>query len=443
MGESREDLHMHENKDSSLLEPIPRAARIEALDFVRGLALLGILFINMPVYNAPVYAVFHNDVSGWYPAWYDKAAVWLIRFVAESKFYTLLTFVFGVGFGVQLSRAAARGMERFGWFYSRRLLVLLVLGLAHLLLIWSGDVLHVYALVGFLLLPFRKRRQKTVLIWALCLTILPWISTAAYVTVRAVRDTPEQQAERQRKRAEERAKLPQELRAEVETNASGSRGQVLKLRAKQAVEGVRLETLWALFEMWPMFLLGLWVARRGFLEDLPGHLPVIRRLFWWGLIVGVGLSLGLAIWRVRLGTDAPPLLSFFHRLLGNLVARPFHALFYATGLVLLLQSEAWRRRLEPLAAVGRLPLTNYIGQSLLCVTLFYGVGFGFGGFGLFGKVAPAAGLALMLVVWAVQIAFSAWWSARYRFGPVEWLWRSLAYGEPQRMRLEPPAGAEN
>jgi uncharacterized protein len=416
------------------LEPIPRAARIEVLDFLRGLAMLGILFINLPAYDAPVSAVFRMD-SPWFTAWYDRAAVLLIRTVAESKFYTLLTFLFGVGFGLQLTRAAGRGRERFGWFYRRRLLVLLGIGLAHLFLIWMGDVLHVYALVGFLLLPFRNRRQKTLLIWAACLTILPWIAGAAYLTYRTVNSTPEKEAERLRQRAEERAKLPQELQEEVRTFATGTRWEVMKARAQQALEGVRLETLWAFFEVWPMFLLGLWVARRGVLDDLPAHLPLIRRLFWWGLIAGVGLSLGLAVWRVRLGIDPPPLLSFLHRLLGNLVARPFHALFYATGLVLLLQGDAWRGRLAPLAAVGRMPLTNYIGQSLICVTLFYGVGFGLTGFGLYGKIGPALGLGLMLVLWAVLAAFSVWWSKRYRFGPMEWLWRSLAYGERQAMRL--------
>src|SRR5262245_6930879 len=98
-------------------DPVPRAARIEAMDYLRGLALLGILFINLPVYDAPTDAVFRSELSRWYPAWHDKAAVWLIRFAAESKFYTLLTFLFGVGFGVQLARATGRGLERFAWYY--------------------------------------------------------------------------------------------------------------------------------------------------------------------------------------------------------------------------------------------------------------------------------------------------------------------------------------
>jgi uncharacterized protein len=416
------------------LEPVPRAARIEVLDFLRGLAMLGILFINLPAYDAPTDAVFRMD-SPWFTAWYDRAAVLFIRTFGESKFYTLLTFLFGVGFGIQLTRAAARGMERFGWFYSRRLLVLLGIGLAHLLLIWMGDVVHVYAVVGFLLLLFRNRRQKTLLVWAVCLTVLPWIAGAGYVTYRALTNTPEKQAERLRKRAEARAKLPEEIASEVRTFASGTRWEVMKARGKQVWDGMGIETLWAFFEVWPMFLLGLWVVRRGVLDDLPAHLPLIRRLFWWGLIAGVGLSLVLAVWRVRLGLDPSPPSSFFHRMLGNLVARPLHTLFYATGLVLLLQSETWRRRLEPLAAVGRLALSNYILQSLICVTLFYGVGFGLGGFGLYGRIGPAWGLALMVVLWAVLMAVSTWWSRRYRFGPMEWLFRSLAYGERQPMRL--------
>jgi uncharacterized protein len=420
------------------LEPVARAARIEVLDFVRGFALLGILFVNLPAFDAPRYAVFRNEIYGWFPAWYDQAAIWLIRIVATSKFYTILSFLFGLGFGVQLTRAMERGTERFDQYYRRRLALLLGLGLVHLLLVWMGDVLHVYALVGFLLLPFRKREQRTVLVWALALSVVPWIAGAAYVTGRALRETPAAQAERQRTRLEERAKLAREMREEVETYARGSRWEVLRLRATQGVNNAGVKVSWGLFEVWPTFLLGLWVARRRILDDIPAHLPLFRRLFWWGLVVGGGGTIGLAVWQARMGTDAPPPLSFLHTLLGHLVARPFHALFYAAGLLLLVQSEAWRRRLAPLAAVGRLALTNYLGQSLLCVTLFYGVGLGLGGFGYFGQVGPALGLALMGAIWAVLIAFSLWWSKRYRLGPVEWAWRSLAYGARQRMRLAGP-----
>ena len=114
-----------------------------------------------------------------------------------------------------------------------------------------------------------------------------------------------------------------------------------------------------------------------------------------------------------------------------MVARPLHALFYATGLLLMLQHETWRRRLAPLAATGRMALTNYLGQTVVCATIFNGVGIGVFGLGLYGRVGPAAGLALTAVIWAAQVALSTWWLARYRFGPLEWAWRSLTYGRLQ------------
>jgi uncharacterized protein len=123
------------------------------------------------------------------------------------------------------------------------------------------------------------------------------------------------------------------------------------------------------------------------------------------------------------------------------VVRPLHALGYAAGLVLLVHTAGWARRLAPLAAAGRMAATNYVMQSVICVTLFYGVGFGLGGFGLYGRTGFAAGVVLTFAIWALQLWFSSWWLARYRFGPLEWLWRSLTYGAAQPMRLRDAAVA--
>ncbi len=106
--------------------------------------------------------------------------------------------------------------------------------------------------------------------------------------------------------------------------------------------------------------------------------------------------------------------------------------FYAGALILLAQRHAWKSRLAPLAAVGRMALSNYLLQSLVCTTLFYSYGFG-----LFGKVRPAAGLALSVAIYSVQLPLSQWWLRHFRFGPLEWVWRSLTYGKPQTMRLLP------
>ena len=104
--------------------------------------------------------------------------------------------------------------------------------------------------------------------------------------------------------------------------------------------------------------------------------------------------------------------------------------FYASAIVLLAQRETWKRRLAPLAAVGRMALTNYLLQTLICTSIFLGYGLGF-----YGTVGPAAGLVLTIVIYAFQVVFSVWWIGRFHFGPAEWLWRTLTYGKLQPMRL--------
>ncbi len=418
------------------LQPVARDDRVAELDYVRGLAVLGILLVNMPLYNAPFDVYFGNETSGWFQGFWDQAALWFVRIFAEAKFYTLFSFLFGLGFGVQLTRATARREPRFGRLYGRRLGVLLFLGLVHQYLFWFGDVLHVYALYGFILLLFRKRSQKTVLIWALSLMFIPAVGGAAFFTVQSMRGKPTSSEEAQRQ-LDRRIRMPVRL-AEIDdvrrTYASGAWREVHLLRATQSVMRIPPEVGWGFFEVLPMFLLGLWVARTGVVENLGQHLPLMRRLFRLGL-AGVVLTLLVAAWRVELGPQpsVAQLFSFF--VVSHVVVRPLHALWYATGIVLLVQQEAWRRRLTPLAAAGRMAASNYVGQSLICVLLFYGAAFGRFGLGFFGRTGFAAGLALTFLIWAFQLWFSRWWLARHRYGPLEWLWRSLTYGRRQPMRL--------
>jgi uncharacterized protein len=419
------------------LEPVARAARIAELDYVRGLAVLGILLVNMPLYNAPFDVFFSHDRVRRFTSAVDVAALWFVRIFAEAKFYTLFSFLFGVGFGVQLSRALARGVPRFEALYRRRLGVLFFLGLVHQYLFWVGDVLHVYAAYGFVLLLFRHRTQKTVLAWALAIMFLPAVGGTAFMTVQAVRGKPtaEERAQREvNRRIREPVRLAR-IEDDVRTYTTGSWSDVHVARARHSVERLPAEMLgWGFFEVLPMFLLGFWVARSGLVEDIPGHLPLVRRLFLLGC-VGFLLTALTAAWRLRLGPYPTEAQGFFDFAFSHAVVRPLHALGYATGLVLLVQRESWRRALAALAAAGRMAASNYVGQSLVCVVLFYGVGLGFGGLGGYGRTGFAEGVMLTVAIWAFQLAFSAFWLARFRFGPLEWLWRSLTYGRLQPLRL--------
>jgi uncharacterized protein len=148
----------------------------------------------------------------------------------------------------------------------------------------------------------------------------------------------------------------------------------------------------------------------------------------WALVIGM-LGNIIYVAFAEISTRGMPSWENVFSVIGQTFGAPALAIFYMTSLALLAQSSTWERRLAPLANVGRMGLTNYLLQTVICTTLFYGYGFG-----LYGKVGIAAGILLTVVIFALQILFSAWWMKRYRFGPMEWLWRSLTYGKRQPMR---------
>lgn len=165
-----------------------------------------------------------------------------------------------------------------------------------------------------------------------------------------------------------------------------------------------------------MFLLGLYVGKRRVLERLDDHLVLVRRVRAWGLGLGLSVSLLVTLGNATLPPISSLVALFFNQALAGLLL----AMGYAATPVLLLRSSAWRRRIRPLAATGRMALTNYLLQSLVCTLLFYGYGLG-----LAGLVRSAVSVLVAAGIYAAQTVFSGWWLRRFRFGPAEWLWRSL------------------
>jgi uncharacterized protein len=174
-----------------------------------------------------------------------------------------------------------------------------------------------------------------------------------------------------------------------------------------------------------MFLVGLNLGRRRFFHRIPENLPAIRR--WLVILALVGLPANALLTVMMAHSDQMmPSPAMLLQQVAFSIGTPALCFAYVLGVLLLLQREAWRRRLAPLAAVGRMALTNYLAHSLVFTTIANGYGLGF-----YGRVGPAAGLLLTLAMYAIQIVLSNWWVRRFRFGPMEWLWRSLSYLRPQ------------
>ena len=409
------------------LGPIPGEERIEAMDVLRGFALLGILLMNIEAFVGPLL----ESLTGINPRftgadhWMDAA----IYVLVQGKFITLFSLLFGMGFAVMLDRAQARGAGGRGT-YARRLLALLAIGLAHALLVWSGDILVTYALLGFVLVLFFSRTPvRRLPKWAIALLVVPLLLTWfwAFGMTMAQHD-PQAAAQTQQALAEQSRQMA--ATAEAQRLAYGQ-GTYLQAVA-QRVSDLGFAMIGVLFfgpVILAMFLFGAWFVRSGTMRDLPAHLPLFRKL----LLAGVFIGLPLMLWSAW----THPTMDFGRMDYGIAAAQSAATLAYVlmcfgylSAVVLLLQRPAWRARLAWFAPAGRMALTNYLMQSVVCTLVFYGYGLGY-----FERLPRAWQPLFVLAVFALQVVFSRWWLSKYRFGPAEWLWRWLTYGTRPSMRL--------
>lgn len=360
----------------------------------------------------------------------DQVATWLVSFFATSKFYTLFSLLFGLGFSIMLTRARERGTA-FVPFYLRRLLVLLGFGLIHAVFIWIGDILVTYALMGALLLLFSwVKRPRTLLIWALALFLLPLPFYGLGVAgLTFLQTQPEIAAEFDAELATSLATFEADL---AQAQAVYRDGNFLEITAQRWNELATLVWPFMLFtapSVLMMFLIGAYFGRREVFAHVEQHLPLFRRLLIFGLLVGVPMNL---LYANLVGANGVTL-SGLTQLLGGAgalhIGGPAQSLAYVGAFALLSQVAVGKRLIGLLAPVGQMALSNYLLQSIVCTLIFYGYGLG-----LSGSLGPAQGLVLTFVIFGLQIPLSHFWMRRFRYGPAEWLWRTLTYMRPQPMR---------
>jgi uncharacterized protein len=406
----------------AVVAPVSLQERIESLDILRGWAVFGIILADVDI----LFKITPGT---------DHVLNELHNVFVVDKFWPLFSFLFGLGFAMQITRAESRG-HAFVSLYRRRLLALLLFGLANgllLLQLWRGEILHRYALCGFLLLLFRKCSPRTLLLAAALCMLIPRVYDAVLdgrhllrlgnpqTARQAVREKARRQVESRAYDAEfERVRRDGDYFALVKGRAHWSASQFSSFRFYLR----QLQFPFALF------LIGLYAGRRQIFENLPANLPLVRQVMWWGL--GLGL-VGQAIDFVseKLPNPAWP---YFTRQTG-VILEPFAdatlSFCYAAIVVLLAQHTGWRKFLAPLAAPGRMALTNYLLQSVAFAILCprYALG-------LFEQVRPAQAWGVAVVIFGLQLLISWWWLRRFRFGPAEWLWRALTYGKLQPMRIQ-------
>ncbi len=415
---------------SDTIRPIADGERIVTLDVLRGLAIFGILFVNIGMYSFPEgYSQIHQELFG---GTADRIVYWATQFFIEGKFYSLFSVLFGIGAAIQFERARQRGLK-FGPWYSRRLLVLLGIGLVHDVFIASGIILLTYSIVGFWLIPFFKRQAKTLLVWTGVMVLIPVLVVSVFITVRAAAEKDETGDPAEvvtTSEIEDASETRKAFEGEVETFAHGSYPELVRVRLGKVPESVAITLALGSYVL-GMFLIGLLLWRSGWITDPGAHRKEIRRLLTLGLLVG-GLCNGGYLTVRALVSSAPPPAVLVPAVTMQLIGNMALCLGYLCAVVLVMSNQRGRRLLLPLAAVGRTALSNYVFQGLVCTTIYYGHGLG-----LYGSVGPSVNLLLVLAVFSVQLVLSAWWVRRFRFGPVEWVWRSLTYGRKFPMLRDP------
>jgi uncharacterized protein len=388
---------------------------------VRGFALFGVLLVNM--FNFGAYSIAWNEPG-------NELAFSVMRFFFETKSWRLFSFLFGFGFALQMIRAEERGSQ-FAPVYLRRLIILFAIGAAHGT-IYRGDILMQYAELGLLLVLFRNVSPRLLLALAVCLLAVFPIGRAA---TSFLEPTQIAASVNYSVRLEaEKAEMEEARRTHV--RAVGSIREVMADNAKLENPFGGLLGPESSLPVFAMFLLGLYAGRQRIFHDITKHMQLIRRVFWWGLPIGLACmgaervlnaTTGYAVFRDQQAAVVP---QFF----GDVIfayGSTLLALGYAAGITLLAQHDRGRRLLAPLGAAGRMALTVYLSGSLMFGTLFYGFAFGKAFY-----MGPAAVTGYAVLFFAIQVTFAVWWTNRFRFGPMEWLWRALTYLKLPPMRLQ-------
>ncbi|WP_394844174.1 DUF418 domain-containing protein [Pendulispora brunnea] len=393
--------------DASRAVPVDAASRIHDVDVLRGAALFGVLMMNLvDGFRVPYPLRFPLPPD---PSWINRATQNVLAVVLQGKAMTMFSLLFGAGMCIFYERAQARGAAPTP-LLGRRLLVLLAFGLAHMMLLWNGDVLTSYAVSGLIALPLIRRRPAILL--ATAVALLAGRAFILWLWPTIVPPSGGASAEH--------------YRDALAIYGSGSYLDVLKFRASEVWY---FESRFSLLEV-PTevsnFLIGACIWRAGILR----HVERYRRPLLWVALIGIVVGAGYAIFRLTPAGMAwtPRPQGEIFRAATSAILRVF-TLGYGALLLLLLHRPMTRAALLRIAPLGQMAFTNYLSHSFLFTTLFYGYAFG-----LLTKLGVASASVLGVAVYIGQCILSTYWLRWFRFGPFEWVWRCLTYGKLQPMR---------
>jgi uncharacterized protein len=399
--------------------PIEKAERIFALDVLRGFAVLGILIINIQSFSM-IQAAYLNpsafgDLSG------NNLWVWILSHVfADQKFMTLFSIMFGAGIILLTQRLESRNLKSAGLYY-RRILGLFIIGILHAYLLWYGDILVVYALCGILIYLFRKLSAKRLVI--LGLLSLSACSLLYLFFGWSLQFWPQEAYQNM-------LTFWKPAIDEVNREIAQYQGGWLDQMEHRVPASLSFQTfvflIWAGWRAGGLMLIGMALYKWGIII---AHRTT--KFYITGLLIGIIVGIPLVVWGVISNFKADWSLNYsmYFGCQFNYWGSIFVSFAYICLIMLICKAQRFKFALTPFATAGRMALTNYLLQTIICTTIFYGHGFG-----LFGNVSRTGQIGMVFIIFIFQLIISPIWLKYFRFGPFEWLWRSFTYLKFQPLR---------
>jgi len=400
--------------------PVDISERISSIDVLRGFAVLGILIMNIQSFSmieaAYLNPTAYGDLTGL------NRLVWVLsHMLADTKFISIFSMLFGAGIVLMADRAEAKGVTP-RLINTRRNIWLMVLGMLHAYLLWYGDILFTYGVCGLIVFAGRKASPRKLIIVGLILFSVVFLLNGLFgLTV------PYWPEENKLQAIESWGASAERTSAEL----AAYRGTWLDQMAFRARGAILLQTFILLIrEGW--HVCGLMLIGMAFFKM--GILSALRSRRFYLLMMAIGFGAGFPVVATGMVRQFAAGWSFEYSMFLGSQYNYWGSLLVASGYIgmvmLVCRSGALRRLRERLTAVGRMALTNYLVQTIICTTIFYGHGLG-----LYGSVERKHQILIVFAVWVFQVLVSPIWLQHFRFGPFEWAWRSLTYGKRQPMRV--------
>lgn len=375
--------------------------RVEAVDAIRGFALFGILLVNMTLIQ---FGFFASEKPTYIFGKLDEGANWFIQFFGTHNFMSLFSFLFGLSIILLQKSIIAKG-KKFFPTYIRRIIILLLLGYIHGTFVWEGDILFAYGVIGIFLMMFINRKPKTLLIWASILLALIMLASYQSESTSNPYDGLAPYTEKEHK-VHETGSYMDHVNFRLTENPFDYMGI-------NGVFGLVFISVFAIIFMSPLFLLGMYVGKKGWLFEVDQHIPAVKKIW---LITGI-FSFTIKILAMFL---KHPILIMLQDSLTPVTM----TFFYGSTIILLFHYKKVARLLTYMANMGKMSVSNYLAQSIIATTIFYAYGFG-----LYGKIGYFFGILLTIGIYTIQLFVSTYWLQKYRMGPVEYVWRLGTYLE--------------